>query len=154
MSGLERGACIFLMGFSVLFAVMSLELGIGGLNLLGRGLMPFLSSIVLFVLSLIVLIRGLAKGKGPEVTSGKLGAQELTKPVLFVGGLVAYALLLVPLGYLMITFGLVFLLFFMMQPKKWPMDLFFAALVSVLSFLLFDVVLRVRLPDGILTGLR
>jgi putative tricarboxylic transport membrane protein len=154
MSGLERGACLFLMGFSILFGVMSLKLGIGGLNLLGRGLMPFLSSIVLFVLSLIVLIGGVSKGKGREVTIGRLGAQELAKPILFVGGLVAYAFFLVRLGYLVMTFGLVFLLFFMMQPKKWRMDLFFAALVSVLSFLLFDVVLRVRLPAGILTGLR
>jgi hypothetical protein len=35
-----------------------------------------------------------------------------------------------------------------MQPKKWRLDLFFAALVSALTFLLFDVVLRVRLPAG------
>jgi hypothetical protein len=48
------------------------------------------------------------------------------------------------------TFLLVYLLFVMMQPKKWRLDLFFAALASALTFLLFDVVLKVSLPAGTL----
>lgn len=142
------------MGFSVLIGVMSIELGIGGLDLLGRGLMPFLSAIVLFVLSLIVLVRGLWKGKKRVVERRRFSRQQLEKPVLFVTGLIVYAFLLMPLGYLITTFGLIFFMFFMMQPKKWRTDLFFAALASALSFIFFDVLLKVHLPAGILTMLR
>ena len=69
MNALDRGSCIFLLGLSVLVSLMSLRLGIGGLELMGAGFMPFLASILLFVLTIIVLIKGLRTKQGGEEKS-------------------------------------------------------------------------------------
>jgi uncharacterized membrane protein YhaH (DUF805 family) len=154
MNTLDRGSCIFLLAFSVFIGLLSLELGIGGLELMGAGFMPFLASILLFLLSLIVLITGLCAVEKRAIEKSRPKWEEMKKPLMLVGGLIVYTFLLKLFGYIVMTFALVYFLFFMMQPKKWRTDLFFAALVSVLSFLLFDVLLRVRLPAGVLAILR
>ncbi len=69
---------------------------------------------------------------------------------MLVAALIVYALFFKTVGYPVMTFLLVYFLFFMMQPQKWKTDVFWAALVAGLSFLLFDVWLRVALPWGIL----
>jgi len=153
MNALDRGSCIFLLGLSVLVGLMSLRLGIGGLELMGAGFMPFLASILLFVLTFIVLVKGLRTKQGNEEKT-HLTWKELEKPLKLVAGLIGYAFLLMPLGYLIVTFLFVFFMFTMMQPQKWRMDLVFAALVAAASFVLFDTLLSVRLPPGILTMLR
>ena len=154
MNALDRGSCIFLVAFSVLIGFLSLQLGIGGLELMGAGFMPFLASILLFLLSLIVLIRGLWAGEKRASEKSRPKWEEMKKPLMLVGGLIVYAFLLKLFGYILMTFALVYFLFFMMQPKKWRIDLFFAALVSILSFILFDAWLSVRLPAGVLTMIR
>ena len=153
MNALDKGSCIFLLGLSVLVGLMSLRLGIGGLELMGAGFMPFLASILLFVLTLFVLIKGLRTKQGGEEKT-HLTWKELEKPIKLVMGLIVYAFLLMPLGYLITTFLFVFFMFNMMQPQKWRMDLVFAALVAAASFVVFDTLLSVRLPPGILTMFR
>ena len=153
MNALDRGSCIFLLGLSVLIGLMSLRLGIGGLELMGAGFMPFLASILLFVLTLFVLIKGLWTKHGGEERSHLTWA-ELEKPLKLVAGLIGYAFLLMPLGYLIVTFLFVFFMFHMMQPQKWRLDLVFAALIAAASFILFDTLLSVRLPFGILAMFR
>ena len=153
MNALDRGSCIFLLGLSVLVGLMSLRLGIGGLELMGAGFMPFLASILLFVLTFIVLIKGLRTKQNGE-KKPHLTREALEKPHKLVAGLIVYALLLMPLGYLITTFLFVFFMFNMMQPQKWRMDLVFAALLAAASFILFDTLLSVRLPPGILTMFR
>lgn len=155
MNILERSSCVFLLGLSVLIGLMSIRLGVGGIELMGAGFMPLLASILLFVLTFIVFVQGLGKTKKTDgEVRNKLRREELAKPLMLVGGLIVYAFFLMSFGYLIMTFLFVFFLFFMMQPKKWRMDLLFAALVSILSFILFDTLLSVRLPAGILTMIR
>jgi putative tricarboxylic transport membrane protein len=154
MNALDRGSCIFLLAFSIFIGLLSLQLGIGGLELMGAGFMPFLASILLFLLSSIVLIKGW-RGKQKQAGDGSHSYwEEMNKPLMLIGALIVYAFFLKLLGYILMTFVLVYFLFFMMQPKKWRMDLFFAALVSILSFVLFDNWLNVRLPAGLLTMIR
>jgi len=154
MNALDRGSCIFLLGLSVLIGLMSIRLGVGGLELMGTGFMPLLASILLFVLTVIVLVKGLwTHQKQDSEKQRHLTWEELERPLKLVVGLFVYAFLLLPLGYLITTFLLVFFMFNMMQPEKWRKDLLFAALVAAASFVLFDTLLSVRLPSGILTVL-
>ncbi len=72
---------------------------------------------------------------------------------MLIGALIVYVYFLRTVGFPIMTFLLVYVLFVMMQPEKWRLDLFYAALVSAATFLFFDVVLKVRLPAGILVDL-
>jgi len=142
-----------LMILAIFTGVISIQLGVGGLDLMGSGFMPLLASILLFVLSLIDFITSLLKGRTGKKEKKGPTLGELTKPAMIIGALIVYAYFLSSVGVPIMTFLLVYVLFVVMQPKKWRLDLFYAALVSAVTFLFFDVALKVRLPAGILMNL-
>jgi putative tricarboxylic transport membrane protein len=148
MQRANQVSSLFLMVFSIFVGIISIQLGVGGLDLMGSGFMPGIASILLLVLSLIEFISSLAKGRTRKGDKKGPTLGELAKPAMLIGALIVYAYFLNSIGFPIMTFLLVYVLFVMMQPKKWRLDLFFAVLVSALTFLLFDVVLRVRLPAG------
>jgi hypothetical protein len=138
---------------AIFTGVISIQLGVGGLDLMGTGFMPLLASILLFALSLIDLISSLVKGRAGKRDKEGPALGELAKPAILIGALIVYVYFLRRVGFPIMTFLLVYVLFVMMQPKKWRLDLFYAALVSAATFLFFDVALKVRLPAGILIDL-
>jgi hypothetical protein len=144
---------LFLMILAIFTGVISIQLGVGGLDLMGTGFMPLLASILLFALSLIDLISSLVKGRAGKRDKEGPALGELAKPAILIGALIVYVYFLRRVGFPIMTFLLVYVLFVMMQPKKWRLDLFYAALVSAATFLFFDVALKVRLPAGILIDL-
>jgi ABC-type xylose transport system permease subunit len=144
---------LFLMILAIFTGVISIQLGVGGLDLMGSGFMPLLASILLFVLSLTDFISSLVKGRTRKRDKKGPTLGELTKPAILIGALIVYAYFLSSVGFPIMTFLLVYVLFVVMQPKKWRLDLFYAALVSAVTFLFFDVALKVRLPAGILMDL-
>jgi len=144
---------LFLMILAIFTGVISIQLGVGGLDLMGSGFMPLLASMLLFALSLVDFISSLVKGRTGKRDKKGPTLGELAKPAMLIGGLIVYVYFLSSVGFPIMTFLLVYLLFVMMQPKKWRLDLFYAALVSAVTFLFFDVALKVRLPAGILADL-
>jgi hypothetical protein len=144
---------LFLMILAIFTGVISIQLGVGGLDLMGSGFMPLLASILLFALSLIDFISSLVKGRTRKRDKKGPTLGELTKPAILIGALIVYAYFLSSVGFPIMTFLLVYVLFVVMQPKKWRLDLFYAAILSAVTFLFFDVALKVRLPAGILMNL-
>ncbi len=144
---------LFLMILAIFTGVISIQLGVGGLDLMGSGFMPLLASLLLFALSLIDFISSLVKGRTRKRDKKGPTLGELTKPAMLIGALIVYVYFLSSVGFPIMTFLLVYVLFVMMQPKKWRLDLFYAALVSAVTFLFFDMALKVRLPAGILITL-
>ncbi len=137
------------MGMAAWIGYMSIQLGIGHLELMGAGFIPFLASVLLFLLSLsacILEMKGSTKG---EKKRSHMEWGDLKKPILLVIGLIGYALLLKIFGYLVTTFFLMLLMFFMTGAQKWRKDIAIAATVVILSYILFDQWLQVRLPAGI-----
>ena len=153
MQRAQQISSLFLMILAVFTGVISIQLGVGGLDLMGTGFMPLLASILLFALSLTDLISSLVKGRAGKRDKKAPTLGELTKPAILIGALIVYVYFLKNVGFPIMTFLLVYVLFVMMQPKKWRLDLFYAALVSAATFLFFDAVLKVRLPAGILVDL-
>ena len=153
MQRAKQISSLFLMILAIFTGVISMQLGVGGLDLMGSGFMPLLASILLFALSLIDFISSLVKGRTGKKDKKGPTLGELTKPAMLIGALIVYAYFLNSVGFPIMTFLLVYVLFVAMQPKKWRLDLFYAALVSAVTFLFFDVALKVRLPAGILINL-
>jgi putative tricarboxylic transport membrane protein len=139
---------LFLMGFSLLILFPSLGMGIGTPGNPGPGFMPFLSSIVLFGLCLLVLIAEVNVLARNEKDGWSFVWGKFKKPVLLVISLISYAVLLKPLGYFIVTFSLILVQFLMYESKKWLVTVITALLFTVLSFLIFFAVLGVPLPLG------
>lgn len=149
MKWLNRISSILLIGLSIRVCFASVKLGIGEYRNPGPGFMPFLTSCILFLLSTAVLIKDFIRveqGGESLMTWGKL-----KRPISLVVGLTGYSFLLNLFGYLITTFLLISLMFFIFDPdlKKWWKYFIIGAIATNLSFLIFYTWLRVELPIGI-----
>jgi hypothetical protein len=148
MKWLNRLSTLFLIGISLLILFSSLELGIGSLRKPGAGFIPFVASILVLPLSLVVLIMGM-KGSPPgQEKRPFVRWQNLTKMISLVVGLSGYVMFLKSLGYVIAAFLLMFLMFFIYNPKKWCTHIVAAVIVAAVSFCVFRT-LGVELPAGI-----
>ena len=125
---------------------------IGGIKLhLGKasepqpGFFPFWGGVVLAGLSGILLVQAVAgRSKGSE----QFGA--LWRPLIMILGLIVYVAFLDSLGYILSTLVLAIILLRVLGTKK-PWVLALAALIiAFVSYVLFDRLLNVTLPRGVL----
>jgi putative tricarboxylic transport membrane protein len=149
MAWLSRISALVLLAFSVSIFLLSVRLGIGRLHSPGPGFMPSLASAVLFFLSLFVFLSHTRRPMKDQEEGHLAGWKGLAKPMGLVAALIGYAFVLNVMGYLISAFLLMFMLFLMAEPQKWRKDVVIAAIVAVLSFLVFNQWLGVRLPTGI-----
>jgi len=125
---------------------------IGGIKLhLGKasepqpGFFPFWGGVVIAGLSGILLVQALSgRSKGSE----PFGA--LWRPLIMIIGLIVYVAFLDSLGYIISTLVLAIILLRVLGTKK-PWVLALAALIiAFVSYVLFDRLLNVTLPRGVL----
>jgi hypothetical protein len=63
MQWANQASSFLLIVFAIFVGVISIQLGIGGIDLMGSGFMPGIASVLLFVLSVIDFISSLTKGR-------------------------------------------------------------------------------------------
>ncbi|HSR13735.1 MAG TPA: tripartite tricarboxylate transporter TctB family protein [Thermodesulfobacteriota bacterium] len=142
---------LFWIGLSITVMALSWRLGLKdqagqeGIFGPGPGLMPFLVSGILLLVSLGLLARGLLKR---EAEAAKPAAQvNYGKIILVLVALFAYAFLLDRLGYVIVTFLLLALLFWKMG-TRWHYALIASAGTALLTYFLFTY-LGLLFPEGI-----
>ncbi len=118
----------------------------------GPGLLPLIAGIILIALGIGVLVPAVKKerkGKLPEVMFFP-ERESLKKVSLAILALAAYGMALEYLGFLLVTLlFMVFLLKFI-EPQRWPVVLAASFLTAASSYILFQFLLKVQLPKGIL----
>jgi putative tricarboxylic transport membrane protein len=123
-------------------------------NVPGAGFLPFLASVSLIVLALVVLVsacRAGARGAGPAPESRFFPRPDSWQKVtVALGALLAYWAALQYLGFPITTFLFLAFLLRWIEPQKWVVTLLTALFATTGSYLLFDLWLKVRLPKGIL----
>ena len=154
MGRADRISGIFWLCFAVLAVILSYHLGLGTLHKPGPGFLFFWVNIVLVILSLIVLIRAWAgkKEEGPQPAI--FGEQNVSKIVFVLISLFLYAILMEPVGFILVT--LLFFLFILkiIEKKRWFYTVFVSVVVTVISYLIFETWLQSQLPKGLLEFLR
>lgn len=136
--------------FSLIIIVESYRLDVGTLHSPQAGFLPFLASITLAILSLTLFILRILKKvevQRKEETPS-LNIKNLPK-VLYVGlSIFIYAILLNYLGFIIDTILFIGFLLVIIEPQKWYTVVIVAFTTSLISYLLFNVLLRVQLPIG------
>ena len=125
---------LFWLAVAIFAALQGLALNLGSLNRPGPGFFPFWGGVV------IVRSRRRATTR-PSVHP------ESWKLLVVVGALLAYLLLLEPLGFVAVTF-LFLLLLFRLERRGWGFSAVSAAIGTLASYALFQVWLRTQLPTG------
>ena len=142
---------LFLIGISILVSLASFKIGIGKSREPGPGFLPFLTSLVLLILSIIVLIKDLYASDHAGGEKNPFSADLLKKPTGLILILIGYTLLLKFLGFLITTFLLIFLMLFVFDPnpKKIWKFIVIGVIAANLSFIVFYKWLQVQLPMGV-----
>jgi len=126
----------------------SYKLDLGEFHNPGPGLMPFLASLLLLIISVYLLFRSVlwsgSRGKALE----EHNQMNLRKIWPILGLLFAYALFLEKVGYLISTFILLTILFKSAGSKKWSSVLMSSALVNLVTYFVFTS-LGIRFPEWI-----
>ena len=138
---------IFLFFFASLISYGAIRLGIGKTHDPGPGFFPFLAGLIIAVLSLIMIIASLRnKGKyvPPKTPLITMRASVTLGLFLLVGFLVEKA------GFLVCAFFVTVVMLWLNGIKKWSFLLLVGLLASAGIYLVFNVLLEVRLPLGIL----
>jgi putative tricarboxylic transport membrane protein len=112
------------------------------------GFFPFVAGVILVVLCMILLVRAFSgRGEGAEPFG------ELWKPAILAIGLLLYSLLLDSIGYIIATIILSMLVLRVLDTKTWLKLVAISLVLSVGTYFLFDRLLDVPLPLGILAGI-
>ena len=112
---------------------------------LGPAVFPIVLAIPLGLLSLYLIVR---PDPEPEWARGRV----LLKQVLALVAFVAYAYLLEPLGFLVSTFLAVMVLGWLLGARLWQAGAAGVA-IAVVLFVVFDTLLSLPLPAGVLGDL-
>jgi len=129
------------------FMVGAIKLQIGGPTDPQPGFFPFLDGIVLIVLSVIFLFQVWRGRVGESQAFGRLWA-----PVIVVVAMILYVVALEKLGYIIATLFLSAVVMKVLETKLWPLVIVSLAL-PVASFVIFDRLLGITLPRGIMASL-
>ncbi len=148
----DRIGGAFWLIFSLVVAIESYHLGLGKLSSPRTGFLPFVASIALGILSLALLISNELGQKSfkkeVDITFNKL---SLPKVAYVVISLFVYGILLTPLGFILDTIIFVGFLLTAIEPQKWYVVLIGAISAPLISYLIFDILLKVQLPKGLLS---
>ena len=150
MKSHDLWSSLFWLLFSSVAIKLTTRLPFGGLHEPGPGFFPLLICLVIFGLSFALLIRTLRQGRLQTAGIGSKLFKSLVKisPVLIL--LFLYAAFLDTLGFLIVTFLLIFLLLEVVYRRKWWVSLMTALVGSLGSYLIFQTWLQSQLPKGLL----
>jgi len=130
--------------------VHSLSLGLKGITGPGPGLMPFLVGLLLLLTSIYLLVTSfLKRQEGDTLREERQSNVSLGKLTLVVASLLAYAVFMERLGFLITTTLLLITLLKGMGSKKWSSVVLASVSISLITYFAFTY-LRLRLPMGIL----
>ncbi len=113
------------------------------------GFFPFMAGVILLVLCAILLVKAFSgRSQGGEAFG------ELWRPVILIAGLFVYSVVLDSLGYVIATIVLSVAVLRVLDTKTWWKLAAVSLLLSLGTYFLFDRLLDVSLPSGILAGLK
>lgn len=134
--------------FGVLVALEAQTLKLGRISRPEPGFFPFWLGIALVILGAVLAVSS-RRGTAAE-SEGSWKELKWEKIVYSLVSVLAYAFLLQPLGFLISTFILMFLLFRVVGDQKWFVVAAGSVITSLVTYLLFRVWLQVQLPSGLL----
>src|SRR3990172_1837390 len=110
------------------------------------GFFPFLSGAIIIIFSLIIIVQGWYGSAGDKKSLG-----DIRRPAMLVGVLIIFVSILEPLGFIITSLIAIALVLFIMGVRSWQTLLISSFAFSIGTFLLFDRLLGITLPTGVLS---
>jgi putative tricarboxylic transport membrane protein len=143
---------LFWLLFSVVMSREAFRLPMGEMRDPGAGFFPLLIGLVTGLLAFIALIQSLRAKKEKDEAQAPCSAEPFRwwNIVVILAALIAYALTLTKLGFMINTFLFMLILLKVIEPQTWKKAILAALIIAVTSDLFFNVLLGAQIPPGIL----
>lgn len=150
----EKITCLVWFGLGCFLVIGSKELQFGTLSEPAPGFLPILTGVLLCATALAHLGQIIRKPASPGISANSWSGVQWHRGAVVVGGLVAYALTVDYLGFLIASFLLMFVLFSLYDRKRWLVAIGGSLSAIIVTYVVFCLWLKVQFPAGILSGLR
>jgi putative tricarboxylic transport membrane protein len=140
---------LFWLFLAVVTCEESLRLKLGAVTKPGSGFFPFCAGLVMLILALAALLQSLRKKAGSEKETGGESFRWWSI-IIIVAAVIAFALTLERLGFLINTFLFITILLKVVQPQPWKTSIIGGLISAVVADVLFNVIFRAQIPSGIL----
>jgi len=140
---------LFWLGISIFVLFMAVELGVGAVSNPGPGFVLFWSSLIFGILSSVLIIKAvIGKGGARHLTDSWRGLKWRNALITIVA-LFLYAAFLTSIGFLIMTFAVMVLLYSLGKPKPW-VSVAGAFVTIMLAYIVFHFALQIQFPRGVL----
>lgn len=144
----DAAAAILFLVFALVVGSEALTYNLGqSIRVVGPGFFPVVLLAILALLAIVLLLTSIKDWSKQRRAAWPARFQPLA---LVTGAVVAYALVLPWLGFLITTFLFSTVLFRFGYPRKWLLPLAGAAVTSLAAMLVFEVWLHTQFPPGFL----
>jgi len=143
----QVSAAIWLM-LGLVITFTSIPYGLGTLDSPRTGFMPFLAGLAISLFSFIGIAHATLKQKKGVGWKPVMRGLRWKKALIVLIALLAYVLLLKPLGFSVCTALFIGFLLRAVHPQKWPVVIAGAIGTAVATFGLFELWLKAQLPKG------
>jgi hypothetical protein len=145
----DAASGLFWLGIALFVGTKALDLGFGEFSNPGPGFVLFWSSVVFGALSIALVIRAVVGRGGGALLSDPFRGVMWSKALITIVALFVYALFLTQVGFLLMTFGFMLLLFALGRVR--PLKSVSGALVTtIVAYGIFHFALQIQFPRGIL----
>jgi putative tricarboxylic transport membrane protein len=138
---------LFWVAVGILACYGATRLGLGSVTEPGPGFIFFWSGLILMILSFIVLADSV---RSSDDKIQEMGEMNWVKIVLVLVSLFFYAFFLERLGFVLTTFVLLSFLLGWSERTNWARSVEVASATALVSYAIFELWLKIRLPKGIL----
>jgi putative tricarboxylic transport membrane protein len=125
------------------------KLPFGRLSAPQPGFFPLILAILLAIFSLVLIVQAIG-GTQEESAASRGGSATWKRIVLAVAALVVFAVLFESLGYIISTFLFIAFLLRAVERQNWGLVAVVAFSTSLITYLVFGLLLETPLPPGIL----
>jgi hypothetical protein len=139
-------ASLFWFLFAVLTCWQASRLAMGEMSAPGPGFFPLSLGVVIGILSLIAFYQS-TRSSGGTAPKERVRWWNI---IIIIGAVIAYALSVGKIGFLINTFLLITLLLKVVEPQSWKTSILGGLITAVASELVFNVILKAQIPTGLL----
>jgi hypothetical protein len=145
----EQIGGLFWLAISIFVCTESIKSEIGSLSAPGPGFLPFWSAVILGLFAISFIIYSTVKNGFSYKVADMWRGLQWGKVIAVICSLFLYAILLSSLGYVITTFALMFFVISIIDSARFFRHGISAASISVASYVVFQMLLDVKLPRGI-----
>ena len=149
MNRRDAASGLFWLGISIFVGAKAIDLGIGRFSTPGPGFVLFWSSLLFGALSIVLLIRSFTGKSGGTLLSDPFRGFKWGRALTVIVAIFVYTFFLNRVGFLLMTFGLVAILFALGRVNRW-VSISGAIVTVILAYVVFHFGLQVQFPRGVL----